>query len=403
MSCMTVMRILLLNEYFPPDTAATAHMAAVVVDALAERHQVTVLCGRPSYDPSERHPFYLFRRDRRGETIVERVGSTTFPRFRMRQRVWNYLSYVILSIPRALVVRTDVVMAMTDPPFEGIVGAFVAWLKGKPFVYNIRDLYPEMALAGNIVRPSWWVRMWEELHRRALRRASRVIVLGDDTRQRIIAKGIDPARVVVVRDGTPMVPPVTALDHPVIQEVRSGFPFVVLHAGNLGFYGAWETVIQSAKMLEREGVGFVFVGEGAMRSQVEDFAEGVGNVSFQAFRPPDQVPYVMAAGDLHLVTIKRGFEGVVVPSKLYSILAAGRPVLALAPEASDAARIVRRLGCGVVVDPDDSAALAAVVKELAHDRERLAQMAERALQAAGEFARDKELQLFCRAVEDAAA
>ena len=89
-----LMRILLLNEYFPPDTAATANMAAAVVDALAERHEVTVLCGRPSYDPSERHPFYLLRRDRRGQAVVERVGSTTFPRFRMRQRVWNYLSYV---------------------------------------------------------------------------------------------------------------------------------------------------------------------------------------------------------------------------------------------------------------------------------------------------------------------
>jgi len=396
------MRILLLNEYFPPDTAATAHMAALVVDALAERHQVTVLCGRPSYDPSERHPFYLFRHDRRGEAVIERVGSTTFPRFRMRQRLWNYLSYVILSIPRALAVQTDLVLAMTDPPFEGIVGALVAWLKRKPFVYNIRDLYPEMALAGNIVRPSWWVRMWEELHRRALQRATRVIVLGDDTRQRIIAKGIDPARVVVVRDGTQIVPPVTVHDHPVIREVRSGFPFVVLHAGNLGFYGAWETVIKSAQMLEHEGVGFVFVGEGAMRSQVQDFAEGVGNVRFQAFRPPDQVPYVLAAGDLQLVTIKRGLEGVVVPSKLYSILAAGRPVLALAPEASDAARIVRRFGCGVVVDPDDSTALAAVVKELAHDRERQAQMAERALQAAGTFAQDKELQIFRHVIEEVA-
>ena len=129
-------------------------MAAAVVDALAERHQVTVLCGRPSYDPTERHPFYLFRRERRGAAIIERVGSSTFPRFKMRQRVWNYLSYVALSLPRALVVRADVVMAMTDPPFEGIVGALVAWLKRKPFVYNIRDLYPEMALLGRIVQPS---------------------------------------------------------------------------------------------------------------------------------------------------------------------------------------------------------------------------------------------------------
>ncbi len=394
------MRILLLNEYFPPDTAATAHMAAAVVDALAERHQVTVLCGRPSYDPSERHPFYLFRRDQRGAAVVERVGSTTFPRFRMLHRVWNYLTYVVLSVPRALMVRTDLIMAMTDPPFEGIVGAFVAWLKRKPFVYNIRDLYPEMALAGNIVRPSWWVGTWERLHRWALRRARRVIVLGEDTRERIIAKGIDPARVVVVRDGAPATPPVTGQDHPIVQEIRDGFSFVVLHAGNLGFYGAWETVIEAAEMLDHQGVGFVFVGEGALRAQVEAAAHGVEGIRFQPFRPADQIPYVLAAGDLHLVTVKRGLEGVVVPSKLYAILAAGRPVLALAPEETDAARVVRRMGCGVVVDPDDPAATARIIHELAHDRERVARMGERALAASKNFGREEELQLFRRVIEE---
>ena len=157
------MKILLLNEYFPPDTSATAKIAAAVVDALRERHEVTVLCGRPSYDPSEQHPFYFLRRERRGVT-VERVGSTTFPRYRMVHRLLNYLSYVFLSIPRALMIPTDVVLAMTDPPFEGIVGAFVAWLKRRPFVYNIRDLYPEMAIATKIVRPARWVEMWERLH-----------------------------------------------------------------------------------------------------------------------------------------------------------------------------------------------------------------------------------------------
>ena len=294
-------------------------------------------------------------------------------------------------------------MAMTDPPFQGIVGAFVAWLKRKPFVYNIRDLYPEMALLGNIVRPAWWVRLWERLHRWALGRASRVIVLGEDTRERIIAKGIDPARVVVVRDGARPRQPVAAQDHPVTQEIRSGFPFVVLHAGNLGFYGAWETVIKVGRNAGSRRGGFCFRGGGGASCP-----GGIrrprrsAKLSSMPFRPPEQVPYVLAAGDLHLVTIKRGLEGVVVPSKLYSILAAGRPILVLAPEGSDAARVVRRIGCGVVVDPDDPAALAAVVQELAHDRERLARMGERALQAAGDFARDKELQLFRQIIEDVA-
>jgi colanic acid biosynthesis glycosyl transferase WcaI len=365
---------------------------------------VVVLCGRPSYDPSERHPFYFLRREKRGKVFVERVGSTTFPRFRMARRVLNYLSYVALSVPRALMIRADVVLAMTDPPFEGIVGAFVAWLKRRPFVYNIRDLYPEMAVSGEIVRPARWVQFWEKLHRWALRRAARVIVVGDDTRERIIAKGIDPGRVVVVRDGA-LMPMRTSQGngtHPVTREVRSGYPFVVLHAGNLGYYGAWGTVVKAARTLNGDGLGFVFVGDGAARSQVESSAEGCKAIRFQPFRPADQVPHVLAAGDIHLITIRRGLEGVVVPSKLYPILAAGRPVLVLAHEECDAARLVRRSGCGVVVDPDDPAALVSVLRELSQDPARVARMADRAGAVSSEFNLETELQRFVAVIEDAA-
>ena len=107
--------------------------------------------------------------------------------------------------------------------------------------------------------------------------------------------------------------------HAVTREVRSGYPFVVLHAGNLGFYGAWATVVKAARMLNGDGVGFVFVGDGAARSHVETSAEGCNAIRFQPYRPADQVPYVLAAGDIHLLTIRRGLEGVVVPSKLYPI------------------------------------------------------------------------------------
>jgi len=394
------MRILLLNEYFPPDTSATAKMAAAVVDALVKRHDVVVVCGRPSYDPAERHPFYLLRREQRGHALVVRVGSTTYARFRMKHRLFNYLSYVALAMPLALFIRTDVVLAMTDPPFQGIVGALVAALKRCPFVYNIRDLYPEMALGGEIVRPAPWVRFWEVLHRWALRRASRVIVLGEDTRERIIAKGIDPARVVVVRDGVRMPQPSGSQDHPAAREIRGDFSFVVLHAGNLGFYGAWETLVRAARMLNGDGLGLVFVGDGAQRRRIEESASGCKAVRFLPFRPPGELPHVLAAGDLHVVTIRRGLEGVVVPSKLYGILAAGRPVLALASEESDVARVVRRNGCGVVVDPDNPAAVQTVVKELASDPARLSMMSQRAREIAPEFAMHKELELLTRVLEE---
>ncbi len=195
------MKILVLNLYYPPDTSATAKMAAAFVEPLAINHDVTLICGRPSYDPSERRTWRVSQSEQQNGVRVVRVGSTDYPRTQMTRRVFNYLSYVALSIPRALFVPCDVVLAMTDPPFESIVGAFVAMLKRKPFVYNIRDMYPDHTVGGSIVEPGLLARIWEKLHRWALRRATRVIVLGDDMKSRIIAKGVAPECVVIVRDG----------------------------------------------------------------------------------------------------------------------------------------------------------------------------------------------------------
>src|SRR5246127_2940701 len=210
------MHILLLNQYYPPDTSATAKMAALVAETLAKKHQVTVLAGRPSYDPDEYYPFAFLRSDKRNNVTVERVGSTDFPRHEMKRRVSNYLSYLALAAPRALAIPPNVVLPMAAPPVAGIAGAFVARMSGRPFVYNIRDMYPDMALGGDIVRANSLVARWEKMHRRALREAARVIVLGDDMRDRILSKGVPPERVVVVRDGTSAPSAAPPEDDPVV-------------------------------------------------------------------------------------------------------------------------------------------------------------------------------------------
>jgi colanic acid biosynthesis glycosyl transferase WcaI len=399
------MKILVLNLYYPPDTSATAKMAAAFVEPLAAKHDVTLICGRPSYDPAERRSWRLSQTERLGGVTVVRVGSTDYPRTQMARRVLNYLSYVALSVPQALLVRCDVVLAMTDPPFEGIVGAFVAMLKRKPLVYNIRDLYPDMALGGSIVAPGLLARVWESLHRWALRRATRVIVLGEDMKARIVAKGVDAKRVAIVRDGAEMIAPDAAapprIDEEVTDAIRSGFRFVLLHAGNLGFYGAWETLLAAARELEGDGVGLVFVGDGAQRARLEMAAAGATNVRFLPFFPADKIASVLAAGDVHVVTIKRGLEGVVVPSKMYGILAAGRPIVAVAPRQTDAASLGARDGFGVTADPEQPAVLVALVRALLADPGRLAAMGTAARVAAAQYARVKEIHKFAQILVEA--
>jgi colanic acid biosynthesis glycosyl transferase WcaI len=376
-------------------------MAHTVVDTLSLSHQVTVLCGRPSYDPSERRAWRLYQSELVGLARIVRAGSTAFPRFDMKKRVLNYLSYVALAVPRALFMKCDVVLSMTDPPFEGIVSAFVAMLKRKPFIYNIRDLYPDMALGGAIVAPGLLARVWEQLHRWALRHAALVIALGEDMRARIIAKGVDASRVAVVRDGAEVLPPSTPLPAPdpeVVRAIRANFSFVLLHAGNLGFYGAWDTLLMAARKLASDGVGLVFVGDGAQRAKVQAAAAGSDNIRFLDYFPSAKIPSVLAAADAHVITVKRGLEGVVVPSKMYGILAAGKPIVAVATEKTD----VVSLGFAVAADPDQPAELIRAVRVLSADVNKLRTMGEAARAAAPAYDRVNELQKFVKLIESIA-
>jgi colanic acid biosynthesis glycosyl transferase WcaI len=391
------LRILLLNLYYPPDTSATAKMAHTVVDAICVHHHVTILCGRPSYDPTERRPWRPYQTENDGLVRIIRAGSTAFPRFNMKKRLMNYLSYVWLSVPRAVFFDCDAVLAMTDPPFQGIVGAFVAMLKRKPYVYNIRDLYPDMAMGGDIVRPGLLARLWERMHRWALRRAKCVIVLGEDMRARIVAKGVEPSRVVVIRDGADLpkaTEPLSPLDPDIVRVIRRSFSFVLLHAGNLGFYGAWNTLITAARKLANNGVGLVFVGGGALRAQLEIAAAGAENIRFLDYFPSNKIPSVLAAADAHIVTVKRGLEGVVVPSKMYGILAAGKPIVAVAPKETDVVSLGEKQGFAVAADPDKPAELVSVIRTLMADVTKLRAMGEAARSAAPSYDRAAELQKY---------
>jgi len=394
-----------LNLYYPPDTSATAKMAAAFVEPLAAKHDVTIVCGRPSYDPTERRAWRLWQQERANNVRVIRVGSTEYPRTQMARRVLNYLTYVALCIPRALFIPCDVVLAMTDPHFQGIVGAFVALLKRKPYVYNIRDMYPDMAVGGSIVAPGLLARTWEQLHRWALRRANRIIVLGDDMRARIVAKGIQSERIATVRDGTELpasraVTSAAPVDPEVIRAIRGESKFVLLHAGNLGFYGAWSTLLSAAHDLAPDGVSLVFVGDGAQRVQLEREAVGAYNIRFLPFFPASKIPSVLAAADMHVITVKRGLEGVVVPSKLYGILAAGRPILTVAPPETDAASLGERSGFGISADPDRPEAMVVAVRALLQQPERLQSMAAAASAASRDYNRADEIIRFMKTIEE---
>jgi len=258
-------------------------------------------------------------------------------------------------------------------------------------------------VGGAIVEPGLWARLWEKLHRWALHRATCVVVLGEDMRSRILKKNVDPSRVAVVRDGAEIVNKgPSALDDDVIRSIRGNFHFVLLHAGNLGFYGAWNTLLEGARRLASDGVGLVFVGDGTQREQLEATARGISNVRFLPFFPGSKIPSVLAAPDAHLITVKRGLEGVVVPSKMYGILAAGKPIVAVAPDECDVVSLGRSKGFSVSADPDEPTQFVECVRQIMKDGTRLSAMGAAGSAVAPEYERNRELRKLVGLLENAA-
>ena len=392
-------RVLLLNMDFPPDSSDTARVVVDVAEALSDGSDVTVLAGRPFYSPSERHPFYLLRRGNHGRIRVNRVGSFAFDRRSMLGRTANYLTYMFLALVRGVTLKPDLVIAMTSPPLAGLIGAIIASIWRRPFVYNIRDMHPDTAVAAGVIRDGFLVSVWEKVHKWVLRRADKIVVLGEDMKERVIAKGISPGRVAVVRNGAPPAEALHCKEHPVVKAVRCEYPFVVLHGGNLGFAGAWDSILESARRLEDQQAGFVFVGDGAYRRRIEEASSQLANVRLMHFFSENEIPYVLSAPDLQIVTLKAGLEGFLVPGKLYPILWSGRPVLAIAPEGSDVVRIVKEYECGLVADPDDPDAIAAAVTWALDHPEDIVRMGIRAREAARDFERSALLRDFVDVVE----
>jgi glycosyltransferase involved in cell wall biosynthesis len=320
------------------------------------------------------------------------VGSTAFDRRRTLGRVVNYVSYLLLGALRALVARRpDVVIAGSDPPLAIWVGILAA--RGAPVVYSLRDLHPDAAIASGRIRRGWLARSWERLHAAALRQAQLVVCLSPRMADRVVAKGVADDRVIVVPDGAAR--PSGHPDPRVVAELRSGADFVALHAGNLGVAGAWET-LGRAQRLVPEGIRFALVGEGCRA----DDSRRLG-LRIRPFRPAQELPSVMEAGDVQIVTLRRGLEGLVVPSKVYTALAHGRPILAVVPEESDVADLLLTWGCGVIADPDDPADVAAKARWCAEHRDAVGAMGDRAAEAGRHFRRAACLARFVAAVEGA--
>jgi colanic acid biosynthesis glycosyl transferase WcaI len=375
-----VPKLLLVEQYFFPEGWGGAEIPRDIAVGLREAaFEVDVLCSEDQYAPmAEQEPddpasygIRIFR--------VPRILPGPVHRFKLIRIVW----FCLYALPRLLFHRgVDLYVTQTNPLLIVPTVAVVSALRRKPFIIIAQDLYPEALFASGLCSSgSLLGRALRRLFSWSYRRATRVVALGPFMRRRILEKGVQADRVRTISNwATGDIRSVDARDNPLRAEWGLADRFVVLYSGNLGVGHEFETFLQGVQRAVSAGLDavVVFIGGGVRLPEVRTLVSGLGLsewVIFKSFVPANVLPFSLGIADLAVVTLRHGFEGVVVPSKLLGYMARAIPALYIGPD-SDIAHLIRDADCGACCLPEDAVAVADVLHRAASDRALLRQWGE---------------------------
>ncbi|MCS4098019.1 glycosyltransferase family 4 protein [Salinibacter ruber] len=348
--------LLFINQHYAPDLASTAqHLRDLAEHLAADGFEVHVFCSRGHYLSGEMD---VPAEETRNGVHVHRVRTTAFGRESTLGRIADYASFFLQVLWWLLTgPRYDAVVSLTTPPLLPVAMAMAHRLRGQPYGIWSMDLHPEAEQALGMVESDGPLgSVLQGLADWSYRRAAFTVDLGPHMKARIRAKGVPPDRVhtIPVWSKKEEVHPIPSNDNPLMEDLGLADKFVVMYSGNAGLGHRFDEVLRAANHFDgHPDIRFLFVGSGPRREEIEAFAERreLSNLTYLDYFPRDQIKYSLSLADVHLLTLRRSFSGIAVPGKLYGILAAGRPVLMVGPEASDSADTIRRHEVGAVIDP----------------------------------------------------
>ena len=368
------LRIAVLCPHFAPDTAPTGEvMTRIVTELAALGHEVHVVTALPWYRGHAVEVGWQGKRVQRERTAwgsITRVSP--FPggdRRNLARRAAGFVGFSALAGLTSLRGgRVDAVIAMSPPLTLGLTGWVTHLVRRGPLIFNIQDVFPDAAVETGAITNRWIIAAARLVERVSYGRAAAVTVLSGDLRDNVAAK-IRPSkqgnvRVIPNFVDTDFIRPLDRMTT-LRSELDIGAETVVQYAGNVGYSQSLEMVIAAARAMP--SLTFLINGAGAALDSLRALADGLSNVRFSGYQPIARLPEVLATGDIHLVPLKAGLGRVSVPSKAYSILAAGRPLLAAIDPGTEVPRILAESGGGVSVSPDDSSAFCDALQGLAGD------------------------------------
>jgi len=385
------LKLLVLCPHFDPDTAPTGAVMSRIVEELgALGHEVHVVTSLPWYREHRVDEAWstVRWRDRTATTgwgtIARLDPHAGGDKRNLVRRAVGFIGFSVVSIVAGVLAgrrgrRVDAVIAMSPPLTLGVAGRLVAWIRRAPLIFNIQDVFPDAAVETGAITNRWVIGAARALEKVSYLSSSRVTVLSQDLADNVVSKiGASKAtRVVVIPnfvDTERIVPLDAATDYR--RELGLTDRPVVMYAGNIGYSQSLEMLVAAARA--RPDVDFVINGTGSARSDLERSALGLTNLIFGDFQPPERLSEVLATGDVHVVPLRRGLGRVSVPSKTYSIMAAGRPIVAAVDAGTEVTRLVDGARSGLVVPPDETESFIAAIDRLVSDRDVRRDMGQRA-------------------------
>jgi colanic acid biosynthesis glycosyl transferase WcaI len=382
------MRILLHIIQFPPDVNSTGLlMEQVCEELLGYGHEIWVITSFPHYEQFRVWDQYRGRLaqldDHRGLRVIRLSVYASGNKQNMRHRLTNYLSFNALATVANLLTRKqfDVVLCTNGSFFIGISAFASGLITRTPFVYNVQDLYPETpAQAGQLQRGSS-VTILQQIAKFMYQTAAHITVITPAFKEHIVAQGINPAKISVIPNfvNTEFIRPLPK-DNAFSQRMGLTDVFVISHAGNLGYVYDLETMLEAAARLrDYPDILFLIVGDGVAKPGLEQRAGALAldNVRFLPFQPREDIPYMRATSDVQVSLYKYGSAKNSMPSKVYEIMASGRPLLASPESDSDVRRLIDKTQCGICVDPQDIDQLVEAILTLYNDRVQREAMGQR--------------------------
>ncbi len=380
------LQILYISHYYPPEVNAPAVRVSGLAHAWSQRgHKVSVLTGFPNHPGGIIPPVYrgkLGTNEMDGPVRVLRTWLYAAPNKGFAKRILNYLTFMFSAILSGLIRsgKQDIIIATSPQFFVAVAGYILSRLKRVPFVFEVRDVWPEEIVAVGAMKRGVIIRALERVEMFLYRKAVLIVAVAQGTIDILTARGVPAEKIVLLPNGVDLEEFEGLADnHEIRDQLNLNGHFLVSYIGTHGMAHNLKTIVKAAHRLRnQEDIRFMFVGDGADKGNLLKLKEQLGleNITFVPQQPREAVPRYYATSDLCLVPLRTaGLFTKNIPSKIYEVMACGKPIVI--GTHGESRRLVEEAGAGIGVEPDDDAALARAILDLSQDHERIEQMGVR--------------------------